>query len=235
MQQQWPISQYPITVFFVIHFHGVTYRHFWFHFCAGSSKRQTNVINKSVYLPTTADRKFWIRLCNQCECRTGQQSNGLWKMCAETALTRCKPKKNIRYSETYDKNVKIISKFLADEYSANLTSLFHAGKSASTKKCTAAANQLLSCPNTTSSQCIVLLVGRQEGHPASKNMRGRVLAWLSVCGEVQTCIWPSWCHCHSLSLASVKSRLVLPFWYWLTRIVLEKRAVKWCVYWYYSL
>ena len=40
-----------------------------------------------------------------------------------------------------------------------------------------------------------------------------VLAWLSVWSEVQTCIWPSWCHCHSLSLASVKSRLVLPFWY----------------------
>ena len=30
------------------------------------------------------------------------------------------------------------------------------------------------------------------------------------------CIWPSWCHCHSLSLAPVKSRLVLPFWYRLT-------------------
>jgi len=28
--------------------------------------------------------------------------------------------------------------------------------------------------------------------------------------------------CHSLSLASVKSRLVLPFWYWLTRVVPEK-------------
>jgi len=26
---------------------------------------------------------------------------------------------------------------------------------------------------------------------------------------VQICIWPSWCHCHSLSLALVKSRLVL--------------------------
>ena len=26
--------------------------------------------------------------------------------------------------------------------------------------------------------------------------------------EVQTCTWPSWCHCHSLSFASVKSRLV---------------------------
>ena len=36
---------------------------------------------------------------------------------------------------------------------------------------------------------------------------GGVLAWLSVWSEVQTCIWPSWCHCHLLSLASVKSRL----------------------------
>jgi len=32
----------------------------------------------------------------------------------------------------------------------------------------------------------------------------------------------SWCHCHSLSLASVKSRLVLPFWYRLTHVVLDK-------------
>ena len=48
-----------------------------------------------------------------------------------------------------------------------------------------------------------------------------MLAWLSVWSEVQTCIRPSWCHCHSLSLASVKSRLVLPFWYWLTRVVPE--------------
>jgi len=49
-----------------------------------------------------------------------------------------------------------------------------------------------------------------------------VLEWLSVWSEVQPCIWPSWCHCHSLSLASVKSRLVLPFWYWLTWVVLDK-------------
>jgi len=38
-----------------------------------------------------------------------------------------------------------------------------------------------------------------------------MLVWLSVWSKVQTCIWPSWCHCYSLSLASVKSRLVLPF------------------------
>ena len=55
---------------------------------------------------------------------------------------------------------------------------------------------------------LTLLVGRQEGHPACKKLSGGALTWLSVWSEVQTCIWPSWCHCHSLSLASVKSRLV---------------------------
>ena len=55
---------------------------------------------------------------------------------------------------------------------------------------------------------LTLLVGQQEGHLACKKLSGGVLAWISVWSEVQTCIWPSWCHCHSLSLASVKSRLV---------------------------
>ena len=36
-----------------------------------------------------------------------------------------------------------------------------------------------------------------------------MLAWLSAWGEVQICIWPSRYHCHSLFLASEKSRLVL--------------------------
>ena len=53
------------------------------------------------------------------------------------------------------------------------------------------------------------------------------LSWLW--SEVQTCIWPSWCHCHSLSLDSVKSRLVLPFWYRLTRVVPEKGPLNGCV------
>ena len=55
-----------------------------------------------------------------------------------------------------------------------------------------------------------------------------MLAWFSVWSEVQTCIWPSWCHCHSLSHAPVKSRLVLPFWYRLTQVVLEKRPLNGC-------
>jgi len=38
---------------------------------------------------------------------------------------------------------------------------------------------------------LTLLVGWQEGHPACKRLSGRVLVWLSVWREVQTCIWPS--------------------------------------------
>ena len=51
---------------------------------------------------------------------------------------------------------------------------------------------------------LMLLVGRQEGHPA-------------------------WCHCHSMSPASVKSKLVLPFWYWLTRVIPDKGLLNVCL------
>ena len=80
-----------------------------------------------------------------------------------------------------------------------------------------------------SDSALTLLVGRQEGHPACKKLSGEALAWLSVWSKVQTCIWPSWCHCFSLSLASVKSRLILPFWYRLTRVVLDKGPLNGCV------
>jgi len=52
--------------------------------------------------------------------------------------------------------------------------------------------------------------------------------------EVQTCIWPSGCHCHSLSLAPVKSRLVFPFWYRFTRVVPDKGLLNGCVCVYYA-
>jgi len=71
--------------------------------------------------------------------------------------------------------------------------------------------------------------GNRKGYPGGKKLSGGVLAWLSVWSEVQTCIWPSWCHSHSLSLASVKSRLVLPFGYQLTWVVPEKRLLNGCV------
>jgi len=68
---------------------------------------------------------------------------------------------------------------------------------------------------------LTLLVGRQDGHPSCRK-QSVLRVWLSVWSKVQTCIWSSWCHCHSLSPASVKSRLVLPFWYRLTWVVPEK-------------
>ena len=68
-------------------------------------------------------------------------------------------------------------------------------------------------------------LGGRKGIQPVKKLSGGVLAWLSVWSEMQTCIWPSWCHCYSLSLASVKSRLVLlP-----TRVVPDKKPLNVCV------
>ena len=77
---------------------------------------------------------------------------------------------------------------------------------------------------------LTLLVGRQEEHPAFKN-------WVMRC----------WCGCLSgarcrlrmvqlmplhpktlSSLVSFKSKLLLPFWYQLTQVVLEKRPLNGC-------
>ena len=72
-------------------------------------------------------------------------------------------------------------------------------------------------------------LGGSKGIRPVKKLSGGVLAWLSVWSEVQTCIWPSWRHCHSLSLASVKSRLVLTFRYRPTWVVPEKGPLNGCV------
>jgi len=72
-------------------------------------------------------------------------------------------------------------------------------------------------------------LGGRKGIRPVKIKSGEMLAWLSVWSEVQTCICPSWCHCHSLSLASVKSRLVLSFWYRPTQVVPEKGPLNGCV------
>ena len=60
---------------------------------------------------------------------------------------------------------------------------------------------------------LTLLVGRQEGHPAcKKTLSGVVLALLSIWSEVQTCIWPSWCHCHSLASPAMGHWGTCPPW-----------------------
>ena len=96
--------------------------------------------------------------------------------------------------------------------------------------CYVMLNRFNSLLHSCSFSALTLLVGRQEGHPACKNeWWGASVVILIVWSDVQTCIWPSWCHCHSLSLASVKFRLVLPFWYRLTWVVPDKGPLNGCV------
>jgi len=59
---------------------------------------------------------------------------------------------------------------------------------------------------------LILLVGRQEDHPACKKMSDKELACLSVCSEVQMiCIWSSWCHCHPIISCLIKIQIGLTF------------------------
>jgi len=71
----------------------------------------------------------------------------------------------------------------------------------------------------TAFSALTLLVGRQEGHPACKKTEW----WgtgVVICLERDADLHMA--QLMPLSLASVKSRLVLPFWYRLTRVVPEK-------------
>jgi len=77
---------------------------------------------------------------------------------------------------------------------------------------------------------LILLVGRQEEHPACTNW-DEVLVWLSVCSEVYiVCICSSWCHCIP-NLHHLLPHLQ-PDWfrfgYRLTHVVLEKRPLNRC-------
>ena len=56
-------------------------------------------------------------------------------------------------------------------------------------------------------------LGGRKGIRPVKKQSGGVLAWLSVWSTVQTCIWPDWCHCHSLSLVSQKKVCVCQGYY----------------------
>ena len=70
-------------------------------------------------------------------------------------------------------------------------------------------------------------LGGSKGIRPVKKLSGEVLAWLSVWSEVQTCITAQ---LMPLPLTvSVKSRLVLPFCYRLTRVVPDKGPLNVCV------
>jgi len=90
----------------------------------------------------------------------------------------------------------------------------------------------------------MLLVGRQEGHPACKKLSGGMLAWLSgMRCRVQTLHiaqqmpLPLTISCYSKSRLFLTC-LVLPFWYLLTRVVpdiFQKSSKRLCVCVYSSI
>ena len=64
----------------------------------------------------------------------------------------------------------------------------------------------------------MLLVGRQEGHPACKKLSGGG-ASVVICLEQGADLHMAQLMPLPLTASSVKSRLFLPFWYQLTRVV----------------
>ena len=69
---------------------------------------------------------------------------------------------------------------------------------------------------------LTLLVGRQERHPAHKNLSDEVLAWLSVWSKVQTLVHGTADATATPSSLLQKIQNGLSFWYRPTQIVLEK-------------
>ena len=54
-----------------------------------------------------------------------------------------------------------------------------------------------------------------------------MLSWLSVWSEVQMiCIWSRWCHCHPIICCFINIQIGLPFWCWLTEVVLQKTPLN---------
>jgi len=73
---------------------------------------------------------------------------------------------------------------------------------------------------------LMLLVGRQEGHPACKKTEWWG-AGMVICLEQGADLHiAQWIPLPLLSLASVKSRLVLLFWYLFVRFVPDKGLLK---------
>jgi len=86
---------------------------------------------------------------------------------------------------------------------------------------------------------LTLLVGRQEGHPACKKTDWWD-AGVFICLERSADLHTAQLMPLPLTVScSSKSRLVLPFWYWLTRVVPDKGPLNgWvggCVCMHYSV
>ena len=76
---------------------------------------------------------------------------------------------------------------------------------------------------------LTLLAGWQEGYPACKNWVVRCWCGYLSGTRCRLAYGPADATATHCLFASVKSSLVLPVWYWLTRVVLEKGPLNGCV------
>jgi len=75
---------------------------------------------------------------------------------------------------------------------------------------------------------LTLMAGRQEGPPACKKLSGKVIDMVISGVRCRLAYGPADATA-TQSLAAIKSRLVLNFWYRLTWVVLEKGPLNVCV------
>jgi len=73
---------------------------------------------------------------------------------------------------------------------------------------------------------LTLLVGRQEGHPACKKLSGGCWRGYLSGARCRLAYGPADATATHCFFASVKSGLVLLFWYRLTRVVLDKGSLN---------
>jgi len=77
---------------------------------------------------------------------------------------------------------------------------------------------------------LTLLVGRQEGHPACKKTEWWG-AGIVICLERGADLHMAQLMPLPLTASSFsKIQMVLPFWYWFTRVVLDKGPLNGCMY-----
>jgi len=72
----------------------------------------------------------------------------------------------------------------------------------------------------------MLLVGQKKGIRSVKT--GMVVCLEQGVNDLHMVQLMPLARCHPSSLASLKSRMVLPFWCWLTQVVLEIRPLNGC-------
>jgi len=121
---------------------------------------------------------------NVCHCKLGKASFEVWELLSSTTELLL----------TYISLIWSWKAFITE----NQTSVYVTGTKISEKSVRLTRNYFMTAAISLNDafSALTLLVGRQEGHPAYKKLSSVVLAWLSAWSEVQTCIWPSGCHCH---------------------------------------